>query len=202
MAWIDPRHKGRFNPAISTVSLIQVIFVDWYQEIFEVIDMRSFSNLWFWIVLAVVWSSASHWILGVPYDMVSRARRDSGGQAEADLEAIVRVNINRLLLIVRVSGLWIFGLVCFTLTGLFLLGWIYAVEFAQAVFLLVFPICIIALMSLRTAHKIVEASPTAKELCQIMSRLRLGTQVIGMISIFVTSIWGMYQNLALGVLGG
>ena len=79
--------------------------MDWYQEIFEVIDMRSFSNLWFWIVLAVVWSSVSHWILGVPYDMVSRARRDSGGTAEADLEAIVRVNINRLLLIVQHNGM-------------------------------------------------------------------------------------------------
>ncbi|MEM9756043.1 MAG: component of SufBCD complex, partial [Pseudomonadota bacterium] len=32
----------------------------------DVIDLRSFSNLWYWIVLAVFWSSASHWGLGVP----------------------------------------------------------------------------------------------------------------------------------------
>ena len=202
MAWIDPRHKSRLDRVISVVSLVQVFFVDWYQEIFEVIDMRSFSNLWYWIALAVVWSSASHWILGVPFDMVTRVRRDRSGQAEQDLEAIVRVNVNRMLLIAQVSGLWIFGLVCFVMTGLVLLGWVYAVEFAQAVFLLGFPICIVTLLSLRTAHKISEATPPAKELCRIMSRLRLGTQIIGTISIFVTSIWGMYQNLAIGVLGG
>lgn len=176
--------------------------MDWYQEIFEVIDMRSFSNLWFWIALAVVWSSASHWILGVPFDMVSRARRNKSEQAKEDLEVIVRVNVNRMLLIARVSGLWIFGLVCFVMTGLVLLGWVYAVEFAQALFLISFPICIVTLISLRVAHKISETSPPAKELCHIMSRLRLSTQIIGTISIFITSLWGMYQNLAIGVLGG
>ena len=82
--------------------------VDLYSSIFELIDMRSFSNLWFWIALAVMWSTASHWVLGVPFDMVLRAKR-SGGVAEQDLEDLVRVNCNRLLFIARVSGLWILG---------------------------------------------------------------------------------------------
>jgi len=164
--------------------------------------MRSFSNLWYWIALAVVWSSASHWILGVPFDMVSRARRNKDPQALEDLQAIVRVNVNRMLLIARVSGLWIFGLVCFIMTGLVSLGWVYGVEFAQALFLISFPICIVTVFSLRVAHKIAETSPSAADLCHLMSRLRLKTQIVGTIAIFVTSLWGMYQNLAIGVLGG
>lgn len=76
--------------------------------IFELIDMRSFSNLWYWIILAVAWSSASHWVLGVPYDMVHRARR-MGGQAQEDLEAMVRINCNRILYIGNLSGLWLIG---------------------------------------------------------------------------------------------
>ena len=35
----------------------------WYQTVLELIDMRSFSSLWYWIGLAVLWSSASHWVL-------------------------------------------------------------------------------------------------------------------------------------------
>ena len=70
--------------------------LDWYQTLFEMIDMRSFSNLWFWIALAVMWSTASHWVLGVPFDMVLRARRH-GGEAQADLEDIVRINVVRRL---------------------------------------------------------------------------------------------------------
>ena len=49
--------------------------LDWYDSVFEVIDLRSFSNLWYWIGLAVFWSSVSHWILGVPYDSIMRAKR-------------------------------------------------------------------------------------------------------------------------------
>ena len=72
--------------------------LDWYKIVFELIDLRSFSNLWYWIMLGVVWSMASHWVLGVPFDMIQRARRD-GGQAEQDLEALVRINTQRMLLL-------------------------------------------------------------------------------------------------------
>ena len=85
--------------------------MDWYQTVFEMIDMRSFSNLWFWISLAVMWSTASHWVLGVPFDMVLRAKR-VGGQTEIDLEDLVRINTNRLLHVGRVSGLWLLGIAC------------------------------------------------------------------------------------------
>ena len=76
--------------------------MDWYETVFELIDMRSFSNLWFWIALAAVWSTTSHWVLGVPFDMVARAERQ-GGQSETDLETLVHINVNRLLYIARVS---------------------------------------------------------------------------------------------------
>ncbi|WP_157440785.1 component of SufBCD complex [Aestuariivita boseongensis] len=176
--------------------------MNWYQELFELIDMRSFSNLWFWIALAVMWSSASHWVLGVPFDMVARARRDKSGRAAADLVAIAQVNVNRILMIARVSGLWIFGFTCFMMTGLVMLGWVYWVEFAQALFLLTFPICLVALQSLRTAQRLEHETPSADDLCKILARQRLGTQILGTVSIFITSVWGMYQNLSIGPLGG
>lgn len=175
--------------------------MDWYQTLFELIDMRSFSNLWFWIVLAVTWSTASHWVLGVPYDMVLRARRQ-GAQAEVDLEDMVRINVNRLLFIAQVSGLWILGFACFGLTMLVLLGFVYAMEFAQAVFLLAFPLSLIGALSLSTARLIQSESATGERLRKRLTRHRLYTQIIGMVSIFITAIWGMYQNVALGPLGG
>ncbi len=175
--------------------------VDIYQTIFEIIDMRSFSNLWFWIALAVVWSTTSHWVLGVPYDMVLRARRN-GGQDEIDLEDIVRINVNRLLYIGRVSGLWVLALLCFTLTSLALLAFWYDVEFAQAVFLLAFPMSFVGALSLSTARLIAEEQPRGELLRARLARHRLWTQVIGMVSIFVTAMFGMYQNLVLGPFGG
>ena len=175
--------------------------MDIYQNIFELIDLRSFSNLWFWIALAVMWSTASHWVLGVPFDMVQRARRH-GGQTEQDLEDLVRINSNRLLFIARVSGLWILGIGCFLLTGLAIMGFVYGLEIAQALFLLGFPMSIVGLLSLSTAHLIQQEQATGELLRKRLTRNRLYVQITGVISIFITALWGMYQNLSIGVLGG
>ncbi|AXI48884.1 component of SufBCD complex [Sulfitobacter sp. SK012] len=159
--------------------------------------MRSFSNLWFWIVLAVVWSTSSHYVLGVPFDMVLRARRH-GGEAETDLEDMVRINTNRMLYIAQVSGLWLLGFGCFFLTMLALLGFYYGMEFAQALMLLALPLSVVALLSLSTARLIQQEGAEGERLRRRLTRHRLYTQIIGMVSIFVTALWGMFQNLTVG----
>ena len=171
--------------------------MDWYETLFEVIDMRSFSNLWFWIVLAVVWSSASHWVLGVPYDLVTRARR-GGEQARQDLNDLVRINCNRLLFIARRSGMWLLGIISFFLTSLAVLAFIYEVEFAQAIVLLGLPMSFVGLINLSTARLIEQRGARDELLWRLLARHRVYVQIIGMVSIFVTAMWGMYQNLNVG----
>jgi hypothetical protein len=170
---------------------------DWYDRVFELIDTRSFSNMWFWIALAVTWSGASHWILGVPYDLVQRARR-RGGAVEEDLHDLVRVNVNRLLDIADRAGMWIAGLVGFSLSTLLIVGFGYGLEFAQALFLLALPLSLVFGLSIRTARALRAADGAG--LYRRMARHRLWVQVIGMISIFVTALWGMFQNMSIGVI--
>ena len=179
----------------------KALLVDIYSSIFELIDMRSFSNLWFWIALAVMWSSASHWVLGVPFDMVQRAKRGNG-QAEIDLQDMVRINTNRMLYIARVSGLWLLGLSCFVLSTLALTGFLYGLEIAQALFLLAFPMSVIGLISLSTARLLEQEHFSLDSIYKRLARHRLYTQIVGVISIFITALWGMYQNLSIGALGG
>ena len=174
--------------------------MNWYTSIFELIDMRSFSNLWYWIVLAVVWSSTSHWVMGVPYDLVIRARR-VGGQVESDLLDIVRIQTNRMLNIVDMSGTLLLAIVCFVSTGLGTLGFFYGVEFAQAVFLLAFPMTFVTLVNIFHARRLRQEELTLERIAKTLSRCRLYTQIIGMISVLVTALWGMYQNISIGVLG-
>lgn len=175
--------------------------VDVSASIFELIDLRSFSNLWYWIALAVVWSSASHWVLGVPYDMVLRARRHRGG-IEEDLVDLVRINVNRLLYVADVSGLILVGVASFLLTSLALIGFLYEMEFAQALFLLALPMSFVALLSIRTARRLKAENPEVDTLYKRLHRHRMAVQGIGVIAILVTSLWGMYQNATIGVLGG
>lgn len=172
--------------------------MDWYGTVFEVIDLRSFSNLWFWIMLAVLWSSTSHWVLGVPYDMVARARR-SGGQAAQDLEDLARINTNRLLFIAEESGLWIVAIGSAFLTAMAILGFFYWLEWAQAVFLLALPMTFVGLLSLFSARKIQAGENGGEALWRRLRIQRMLTQFIGMVSIFVTALWGMYMNLTVMV---
>jgi len=174
--------------------------LDLSQTVFELIDMRSFSNLWYWIALAVAWSSASHWVLGVPWDTVLRARR-VGGQSEQDLTDLVRINSNRILHIADVSGVWLILLSFFVHTLLIGLGFFYAVEFAQAVFLILGPMTLVGAMSVRTARIIRAESCVGDDLRRRLGRHRFWVQLIGMLSIFVTSLWGMYQNFSISPLG-
>ena len=162
--------------------------------------MRSFSNLWYWIMLAVMWSSASHWVLGVPFDMIMRARRH-GEAAQADLETIVRINSGRLLNIARVSGLWLIGFLCFMLTALAVLGFHYKMEFARAVLFLLVPLSLLMGLSIRSAGFIEAGEGQGAALQRRLSRHRLATQLLGMTSIFVTSLYGMWENMHISVLG-
>lgn len=175
--------------------------LDWYSAVFELIDMRSFSNLWYWIALAVVWSTTSHWVIGVPFDMVQRAARH-GGDAQRDLEDMVRININRLLYISGVSGLWLLGIISAFITSLAILGFWYGVEFAQALFLLAAPMTVVAALSLVSARAIRDRGLEGEALRKRMLRHRVQTQFVGMVAIFVTAMWGMWQNMQFGALGG
>lgn len=172
-----------------------------FQTLSEMIDLRSFSNLWYWIALAVMWSSLSHRIIGVPFDMVQRARKHDG-QSARDLEDLVRINVNRILFVFQSAGVWLLGFACFVLSVLATLGFILEVEFAQAVFLLVFPLSLVGLINLYTAQKIFTSEANGEELYTALTFCRVMVQLLGMICIFVTAIWGMYQNLHLGPLGG
>lgn len=172
----------------------------WYELVFEVIDMRSFSNLWYWIALAVVWSTTSHWVLGVPYDMVLRARRH-GGQAQQDLEDMVRITTNRLLYILKMTGPVLLAFTSFLLASLGIMAFYYNVEIAQALFLLAFPMSIVGGLSFYTAAQISHDMIRGEALQKRLASHRIVTQGIGMLSIFVTAMYGMYQNMSLGALG-
>ncbi len=171
------------------------------ESIVELIDLRSFSNLWYWIALAVTWSSAAHWTLGVPYDMLVRARR-RGGQAEADFVAVLGANVNRILSVSGAVGYFLLGFVSFILVSLAILGFFYRVEFAQAVFLLLFPLSFVAALSVRTAHRIAANRPEGAALYKAVIHLRLWTQGIGILAIFVTAFWGMLHNVNFGSFPG
>lgn len=172
---------------------------DIFQTVTEVIDLRSFSNLWFWIALAVLWSTASHWVIGVPNDMIARAKRGQEA-ALADVELLAGVYGRRLIYTYETAGIWLTGFTTFALTGLGIAGLIYGIEICQALFLMAVPMSIVGAQSIQTAYE--TQGLTGDALLTKMGWHRLIVQVIGAISIFVTAMFGMWTNLNVNVLGG
>ena len=172
--------------------------LDWYKTIFEVIDLRSFSNLWFWLALAVLWSTVSHFVIGVPHDMIRRAERE-GGRAMADVEALAHIYTRRLLFIARTGGLFLLAFTSFLVTGLIILAVVYDIEFAQAVLCMLLPMLLVSSLTLRTCQRIEAGALEGEALTRCLRRHRIMIQTIGMFALFVTGMFGMYQNLTIGV---
>jgi len=172
--------------------------VDFLDLVTEVIDLRSFSNLWYWIVLAIMWSTLSHWTLGVPYDMVNRARRGDA-RAASDMQALAEINGERLLGLAQVSGPVMLGVASFLSTGLAIIGWAYRFEFCQAVFLLLFPAFLVGALTFVTAHKLRASS--YQDVSGVLRAHRIKVQILGVLFIFLTAFWGMYTNVTVGPLG-
>jgi hypothetical protein len=170
-------------------------------SVLELIDLRSFSSLWYWIAVAVFWSRLTHATFGVPYDMVLRARRH-GGQDLADLEAMVGVQIRRRRAILRAAGPLIVLVWAMVLSMLAVLGWAYRVELAQALFLLIGPATLVASLRLRLLRRLEAQAPVGEALCKAMTWHRLGVQAIGLAAILATTLWGMWFNLNIRALGG
>ncbi|AWD20591.1 component of SufBCD complex [Pseudogemmobacter blasticus] len=166
--------------------------MDWYQTIIGVIDTRSFSSIWYWIVVAVLWSVSSYWVMGVPYDMLQKARRH-GGQAQTDVETLAEIHARRLLDLSRQAAVPLFALVSFLLTSLVVLGFWYGIQLAQALFCLALPMVPIGWLSLRTALKIEAGENTGRALYHRLMYHRRSVQVVGMLAIFFTGMFGSYQ---------
>lgn len=175
--------------------------MDVYVTIFELIDMRSFTSMWFWIVLAVFWSTLSHYVMGVPFDLVQRAGRQ-GGEALADVEVMAMIYVKRVLFFGRTAGLIVVGVGAFVLSSLAILGFYYGVEFCQAVFFLACPLALISFLGQYRARLVWARGLQGEALLAQLRKHRFYVQLIGIASIFVTAFWGIFHAMNSSVLGG
>lgn len=158
----------------------------------EVIDLRSFSSIWYWIVVTVAWSQMSYRPLGVPFDRIQRARR-KGGEDMADVEALAAIQVRRMAKIVQEAGIWAAGGLAFVHTVMLTLGLWYRIELALAVELIMLPATLVGIMGVFTANRIFQEEATGPRLLRLLLRNRFWTQVIGMISICVTAAVAMVK---------
>ncbi len=168
--------------------------MNWTDSIVRVIELNTFTNIWYWIVVIASWSWASNWVLGVPFDVLFRARKGDEGPMR-DLEQLLDVHVRRLANYHRSLGPWLIGLLAFLISALAMAGFYYGIELAQGMLLLAAPLCLIGAINLRLALRLDAAPLSGKPLVKRLFLVRLWTQIVAMISLFFTAMYGIYYGL-------
>ena len=159
------------------------------------IDFRTFSNIWYWLAVMVTWAVATHWVIGVPFDIVVRARRQ-GGQAAQDLDILVAINLRRLMTLSGTPAVILVGIGAFVVTAAAMLGFVYGLELAQGLFCLVFPLVFVAVLTWRSCQRLALDQQTGPALIRALVRLRFWIQLIAITALFCTALLGIYVMLS------
>lgn len=170
------------------------VSLDLSTVISETLSLRAFDSLWYWLILGCGWTFATARVLGVPWDLVQRGwTSDTDGRAE--LDALIHLFANRVLALSDRAGVWILGLVSFIYTVLAVAGFVYQVQFAQAVLILAFPMSLMVPLNVSTAARIISQNLYADALRASLRQHRLWQHIIAAVSILISALWGIWQML-------
>ncbi len=146
---------------------------------FQTFAAASFQSIWYWVLHVVIWTLACYRTLGVPHDMLLRARRLP--------EIADRVDTLAALTSLRIGGIHdtlgvpIAAGLGFVLAGLFALGFWTGIEAAQAGFALMLPLVIINYSKLRLALAVRRQEMAGPKLVLALARRRVWHQLIAIL---------------------
>lgn len=161
---------------------------------FDLIELKSFWNLWYWALVVVTWSMTAHWTLGVPFDVIVRANRKGGIFAE-HCEAIAQINIYRLTYLFDRAGVALSASAAFLLAVIGTLGFFQGLEVFMALFLILAPLSLVMALSVRFAFRAQTQGWSGEALRKKLLLRRFWNQVIGMLSVMLTTAAGVVTQL-------
>ena len=167
-------------------------------SIWDLIDLGSFSSLWFWLFLGVFWARVMQAPMGVPIDLVRRAQ-GGDGEACSDLEALTGVRLNHETALARSLGIWRAAGWAFALSLLAGLAFVYGVELAQAGFAILAPFALVTALTTQAAGRMAVV-PDMAALIREHTVLRRKVQGIGIAAVFLTTILGMLHLIVRAML--
>lgn len=174
------------------------------------LDNRSFGSIWFWLVLVGMWSAVGRNVIGIPSEVLARARQaQKAGQPESQpvlmLLDWLSLTLPRWQVAPR-EGAAFLGICAFILTSLAMLGFGYDLEMAQALVLLLLPFLILFLMRLRLARRLIPLLQDGQSGLQPIGQVgdqavrllvwhRRFVTLLSIVAVAATALWGTIYAL-------
>jgi len=173
----------------------------------DALDTRSFSSVWYWLLLTLTWTWVSRGALGIPSDVVrSQYRSRAGVSAEGDESTALRL-LDWVSLVaprwqlMQDDGVVLLAVASFVLTILAGLGFLYDLEMAQALLLLVAPLMVLGCLRLRLAARLraTLAEAESGQLSVNEAATRIAGRIVGhlratlalsALAVAVAAVWG------------
>lgn len=163
----------------------------------RLIASAGFDSLWYWVLQVVVWTLVCSRTLGVPHDMLIRARHDPVvAERVARLAALAS---ERAAGINDLAGPPLAAAAGFVLAALAALGFLNGLEGAQAAFVLLAPLACIAYSKLRLALFLRGRALSNPTLVLILTRRRFWHQTIAVLAMLAAAVlaWTLHPPIPL-----
>lgn len=176
-----------------------------FDNLTGLLGSRSFSSIWFWLALVGMWSATGRSVLGVPSEVLARARTaqgtgDAQGTAVITLLDWLSLILPRWHLGAR-EGVVFLGVTSFLMTSLAVLGFVFWLEMAQALTLLLTPFWVLFWMRVRLARRLIPLVHAAQEgrapvaqaaddAARAMIWHKRFVTILSMVAVAVTALWG------------
>ncbi|MCY4288861.1 MAG: hypothetical protein OXC63_09740 [Aestuariivita sp.] len=156
----------------------------WVRELLIFADGKSFASIWFWLTLGVTWFVVIRHPFSISNELIFQARH-FGASARMSVEVLAEMRAKKLL----TCNLWKVASFGFSGSIVFVFGWVYQIEFAQALFLWIVPVMCVGCVSLYTAYEVQSRAQKGEALLDALERHRLIVNFIGISTLGFIVYW-------------
>lgn len=152
-------------------------------SLIDLLSWDAFGSVWFWALVLVQWFWHGAYVLGMPVDCLQ-------SKDAAQLSTIINWRAKRRLDAARATPLAGVAAISFSVSVIFILGFVYQIEFCAAASLLIVPELIVFWLGHHAAQSICANCERLEAAIKILKTLQLKIYTTGAMTIFFAGVFG------------
>lgn len=152
-------------------------------SLIDLLSWDAFGSVWFWALVVVQWFWHGAYVLGMPVDCLQ-------SKDAAQLSTIINWRAKRRLDAARATPLAGVAAISFSVSVIFILGFVYQIEFCAAASLLIVPELIVFWLGHHAAQSICANCERLEAAIKILKTLQLKIYTTGAMTIFFAGVFG------------